>query len=69
MDPANRFVATVRRLKVAVIIGDATVSEVLRQARAATARAVIAATKHDLVEPGGGPAGARAEGRSSAWCC
>ncbi len=48
LDPANRFVATVRRLKVAVIIGDAAVSEVLRQARTAEARAVIAATTHDL---------------------
>jgi Trk K+ transport system NAD-binding subunit len=45
----GRFVATARRLGVAVIIGDATVREVLRQAHAATARAIIAATSNDLV--------------------
>jgi Trk K+ transport system NAD-binding subunit len=45
----NRFVATVRRLGAAVIIGDATVPEVLRQAHAGAARAVVAATNHDLV--------------------
>jgi Trk K+ transport system NAD-binding subunit len=49
VDTANRFVATVRRLRAAVIIGDATVAEVLRQARASEARAVIAATSHDLM--------------------
>lgn len=45
----NPFVATARRQGVPVVIGDATVVEVLRQAKAATARAVIAATNHDLV--------------------
>jgi Trk K+ transport system NAD-binding subunit len=45
----NRFVVTARRLGAVVIIGDATVSEVLRQANAATARAVVAATTTDLV--------------------
>jgi Trk K+ transport system NAD-binding subunit len=45
----NRFVATVRRLGAAVVVGDATVAEVLRQAHAARARAVIAATNNDLV--------------------
>jgi Trk K+ transport system NAD-binding subunit len=49
MDPDNRFVVTARRLGAAVILGDARVGEVLRQAHAATARAVIAATHHDLV--------------------
>jgi Trk K+ transport system NAD-binding subunit len=44
-----RFVATARRLGVPVVVGDATVREVLRQAHAATARAVIAATSNDLV--------------------
>ncbi len=44
----NRFVATARRGGAAVIIGDATVAEVLKQAKAATARAVIAATNQDL---------------------
>jgi Trk K+ transport system NAD-binding subunit len=47
-DPDNHFIATSRRLGVAVIIGDAAVSEVLRQARAPTAQAVIAATNNDL---------------------
>ncbi len=45
----NRFVTTARRLGAAVIIGDMTVAQVLRQAHAATARAVVAATNHDLV--------------------
>jgi len=49
LDPNNRFVATARRLGAAVMQGDATVSEVLRQAKAGTARAVIAATNNDLV--------------------
>ncbi len=49
IDPANRFAATVRRLKVPVIIGDAAVAEVLRQAHAASVRAVIAATNNDMV--------------------
>ncbi len=48
-DPANRFVATVRRRKVAVVIGDATVIETLRHAHAATARAVLVVTNQDLV--------------------
>jgi Trk K+ transport system NAD-binding subunit len=41
-------VTTARRLGVAVIHGDATVREVLRQANAGTARAVVAATSNDL---------------------
>ncbi|HZT79964.1 MAG TPA: NAD(P)-binding protein, partial [Gemmataceae bacterium] len=45
----SRFVATARRLGVAVITGDATVREVLRQAHAGAARAVVATTNHDLV--------------------
>jgi Trk K+ transport system NAD-binding subunit len=49
MDPDNRFVATARRLGAAVILGDATVAEVLRQAHAAKARAVVAAMHNDLV--------------------
>jgi Trk K+ transport system NAD-binding subunit len=44
----NHFVATARRQGVAVIVGDASVAEVLRQAHAGTARAVIAATSNDL---------------------
>jgi Trk K+ transport system NAD-binding subunit len=44
----NRFVATARRLGVAVVIGDATVREVLRQANAAAARAVIVTPGNDL---------------------
>ena len=49
VDPANRFVSTVRRLKAAVIIGDATIPEVQRQAHSADARAVVAATNDDMV--------------------
>ncbi|HEV2945873.1 MAG TPA: NAD-binding protein [Gemmataceae bacterium] len=45
----SRFLATARRLGVPVIVGDATVTPVLRQAHAATARAVVAATDNDLV--------------------
>lgn len=48
-DRDGRFVATTRRLGVPVIIGDATVREVLRQAHALTARAVVAATSDDLM--------------------
>jgi Trk K+ transport system NAD-binding subunit len=44
----SRFLATARRLGVAVIVGDATVMQVLRQAHAATARAVVAATDNEL---------------------
>jgi Trk K+ transport system NAD-binding subunit len=44
----GRFMAAARRLNVAIIIGDATVQEVLRQAHAATAHAVIAATNNEL---------------------
>ncbi len=44
----GRFMAAARRLNVAIIIGDATVQEVLRQAHVATARAVVAATNHEL---------------------
>jgi Trk K+ transport system NAD-binding subunit len=45
----NPFAATVRRMGAAVVAGDATVPEVLSQARAGTARAVIAATASELV--------------------
>jgi Trk K+ transport system NAD-binding subunit len=45
----NRFIATARRQGVAVIHGDATVAEVLRQANAAKARAVIACSNVELV--------------------
>jgi Trk K+ transport system NAD-binding subunit len=45
----SRFVTTARRLGAAVIHGDATVREVLRQANAGGARAVVAATSNDLV--------------------
>lgn len=45
----NPFAATVRRMGVPVLIGDATVPEVLRQVRAGSARAVIAATSNELV--------------------
>ena len=45
----NAFIPTVRRLGVPVIVGDATVAPVLRQAHAATARAIVAATNNDLI--------------------
>ena len=44
----NPFAATVRRMGVPVVVGDATVAEVLRQVRAGSARAVIAATSSEL---------------------
>jgi Trk K+ transport system NAD-binding subunit len=47
-DPASRFVTTVRRMGAAVLIGDTTVIEVLRQANAARARAVVPATHNDM---------------------
>ncbi len=43
------FAATVRRMGIPVIFGDATIPEVLHQAHASTARAVIAATSEDLI--------------------
>jgi Trk K+ transport system NAD-binding subunit len=45
----SRFVTTVRRLGVPVLIGDATVNQVLEQARIGRAKALIAATSLDLV--------------------
>jgi Trk K+ transport system NAD-binding subunit len=48
-DRNNRFLASVRRLGAVIVPGDATVTEVLRQARAGTARAVIAATGNELL--------------------
>jgi Trk K+ transport system NAD-binding subunit len=47
-DQTNRFVITARRLGAAVAIGDAGVTEVLRQAHAGTARAVVSATNNDM---------------------
>lgn len=44
----NRFLATARRLGAAVIMADATIPEVLRQANGATARAVVAVTNNEL---------------------
>ena len=44
----SRFAATTRRLGVPVIFGDATVLEVLRQAHASKARAVVVATSNEL---------------------
>jgi Trk K+ transport system NAD-binding subunit len=44
----NPFAATVRRMGVPVVVGDASVPEVLRQVRAESARAVIAATSSEL---------------------
>ncbi len=44
----NPFATTVRRMGAAVLLGDATVQEVLKQAGALKARAVIAATSSEL---------------------
>lgn len=44
----NPFIATTRRTGVPTFVGDATIPEVLRQARADTAKAVIAATDSEL---------------------
>jgi Trk K+ transport system NAD-binding subunit len=46
---ANSFISTARRLGAAVIVGSATVAQVLRQAHADSARAIVAATSSDLV--------------------
>jgi Trk K+ transport system NAD-binding subunit len=46
---ANPFIPTARRLGAAVLIGNAALTEVLRQARATTARAVVAATSNELL--------------------
>src|SRR5262249_9152029 len=47
--PDNPFGTPARRLGAAVISGDAGVREVLRQARAASARAVVLATSNELL--------------------
>jgi len=44
----NPFIATVRRKGVPTFVGDATVAEVLKHARAESAKAVIAATSSEL---------------------
>lgn len=44
----GRFLASARRLGAAVVVGDATVVEVLKQARVDSARAVVAATGNEL---------------------
>ncbi len=45
----NRFVATVRRGGSPVILGDASLHEVMRQAHGATARAIVACTNNDMI--------------------
>jgi Trk K+ transport system NAD-binding subunit len=49
LNAANPFVTTARRLGAAVIVGDMAVAEVLRQAHAGRARAIVAATNNDLL--------------------
>jgi Trk K+ transport system NAD-binding subunit len=49
LDASNRFVTTARRLGAAVVTADASVIEVLRQAHADTARAVVPATNNDMI--------------------
>lgn len=44
----GRFIASARRLGAVVLVGDATVVEVLRQVRVGSARAVVAATGNEL---------------------
>ncbi len=44
----GRFTEATQRLNAAIIVADATVLQVLRQANAATARAVVAATNNEL---------------------
>jgi Trk K+ transport system NAD-binding subunit len=48
-DRTNPFISAARGLGAAVLTGSATVTEVLKQARADQARAVVAATSNDLV--------------------
>jgi Trk K+ transport system NAD-binding subunit len=48
-NPQTPFIPTARRLGAAVIVGNATIAEVLRQAHASTARAIIAATNSEMV--------------------
>jgi Trk K+ transport system NAD-binding subunit len=48
VDASNRFVTTARRLGAAVIVGDCTVNEVLRQAHAGAAHAVLATVNNDM---------------------
>ncbi|MBY0230329.1 MAG: NAD-binding protein, partial [Gemmataceae bacterium] len=47
-DGANRFVTTARRLGAAVMTGDPSILEVLKQANAGAARAIVSATDNDL---------------------
>ncbi|MBI1918424.1 MAG: NAD-binding protein [Planctomycetes bacterium] len=49
MNRDNRFVATVRRGGSPVILGDASLHEVMRQAHGATARAIVACTNNDMI--------------------
>ncbi len=49
VDRDNRFVPTVRRKGVPVVIGDATLPDVMKQGHAPRARAVIACTSNDLI--------------------
>jgi len=48
-DAGNPFIPSARRLGAAVVLGNAVVPEVLRQAHAESARAVVAATSNELL--------------------
>ena len=48
-NPINPFIPTARRLGAAVLLGNASVGEVLRQAGVLTARAVVTATSSELL--------------------
>jgi len=47
-DPNNRFLGTVRSLRVPVLIGDASLPSTLREANITQARALLALTSHDI---------------------
>ena len=47
-DVANRFITTARRLGAAVMTGDPSILEVLKQANAGAARAIVSATDNDM---------------------
>lgn len=47
-DPSNRFLGTVRSLRIPVLVSDARLSSTLQEARIKRARAVLAVTSHDV---------------------
>lgn len=47
-DPSNRFLSTVRSLRIPVLIGDASLASTLQEANIHQARALLAVTSHDI---------------------